>query len=111
MVQEMHLGKSSSRMEARLRKCGEDTKGGLPAAISARKWKCEKWCRGRDSNPRPTHYECVALPAELPRHARPRSIQLNRSLDFSFEHDLVQKPVSTFRDHALRQRPSNTPKV
>src|SRR5690348_1731120 len=25
-------------------------------------------CRGRDSNPRPTHYECVALPAELPRH-------------------------------------------
>jgi hypothetical protein len=25
------------------------------------------WCRGRDSNPRPTHYECVALPAELPR--------------------------------------------
>jgi hypothetical protein len=27
--------------------------------------KC--WCRGRDSNPRPTHYECVALPAELPR--------------------------------------------
>src|SRR5215469_15128483 len=26
-----------------------------------------RWCRGRDSNPRPTHYECVALPAELPR--------------------------------------------
>src|SRR6478735_9652840 len=26
-----------------------------------------KWCRGRDSNPRPPHYECGALPAELPR--------------------------------------------
>ena len=28
-----------------------------------------KWCRGEDSNLRPTHYECVALPAELPRQA------------------------------------------
>jgi hypothetical protein len=27
------------------------------------------WCRGEDSNLRPTHYECVALPAELPRHS------------------------------------------
>src|SRR5579863_7080580 len=27
-----------------------------------------EWCRGRDSNPRPPHYECGALPAELPRH-------------------------------------------
>src|SRR5215472_15614314 len=27
----------------------------------------ENWCRGEDSNLRPTHYECVALPAELPR--------------------------------------------
>ena len=25
------------------------------------------WCRRRDSNSRPTHYECVALPAELLR--------------------------------------------
>src|SRR4051794_26478771 len=25
------------------------------------------WCRRRDSNPRPTHYECVALPPELLR--------------------------------------------
>jgi hypothetical protein len=69
------------------------------------------WCRGRDSNPRPTHYECVALPAELPRHARPRSIQLKCGLDFSFEHNLIRKPVTTFRDHALRQRPSNTPRA
>lgn len=28
----------------------------------------KKWCRRRDLNPRPTHYECVALPAELLRH-------------------------------------------
>lgn len=33
-------------------------------AVDAR----ESWCRGRDSNPRPPHYECGALPAELPRH-------------------------------------------
>ncbi len=26
-----------------------------------------KWCRRRDSNPRPTHYECAALPTELLR--------------------------------------------
>ena len=29
--------------------------------------RLENWCRGEDSNLRPTHYECVALPAELPR--------------------------------------------
>ena len=27
----------------------------------------EKWCRRRDSNPRPSHYECDALPSELLR--------------------------------------------
>ena len=26
------------------------------------------WCRLRDSNPRPTRYECVALPTVLSRH-------------------------------------------
>jgi hypothetical protein len=26
------------------------------------------WCRWTDSNRRPTHYECVALPTELHRH-------------------------------------------
>jgi hypothetical protein len=30
----------------------------------------QKWCRWRDSNPRPTHYECVALPPELHRHGQ-----------------------------------------
>src|SRR5579872_632821 len=30
--------------------------------------KLVKWCRQRESNPRPTHYECVALPTELRRH-------------------------------------------
>ena len=33
-----------------------------------------EWCRWRDSNPRPTHYECVALPAELHRPTGRRSI-------------------------------------
>jgi hypothetical protein len=32
-------------------------------------WCRQNWCRGEDSNLRPTHYECVALPAELPRHS------------------------------------------
>jgi hypothetical protein len=27
------------------------------------------WCRNEESNPGPTHYECVALPTELLRHA------------------------------------------
>lgn len=30
-----------------------------------------EWCRRRDLNPRPTHYECVALPAELLRRLQP----------------------------------------
>src|SRR5690625_6060321 len=29
-----------------------------------------RWCRWRDSNPRPPHYECDALPAELHRHCQ-----------------------------------------
>jgi hypothetical protein len=32
-------------------------------------WK--SWCRRRDSNPRPAHYECAALPAELLRPGEP----------------------------------------
>ena len=28
----------------------------------------KNWCRLVDSNYRPTHYECVALPTELNRH-------------------------------------------
>ena len=42
-----------------------------------------RWCRGEDSNLRPTHYECVALPAELPRQIpnffRPFSRRLART--------------------------------
>src|ERR1700682_5977335 len=26
------------------------------------------WCRWKESNPRPSHYECAALPTELHRH-------------------------------------------
>ena len=29
---------------------------------------CEGWCREEESNLRPTHYECAALPTELSRH-------------------------------------------
>src|SRR5580698_7343949 len=28
------------------------------------------WCRKEESNPRPSHYECAALPSELFRHQR-----------------------------------------
>jgi hypothetical protein len=31
----------------------------------------EKWCRRADSNRRPMHYECIALPAELLRRRAP----------------------------------------
>ena len=27
-----------------------------------------KWCRREESNPRPSHYKCAALPTELHRH-------------------------------------------
>src|SRR5580698_11138772 len=40
---------------------------GFGVAVFTR-FASEDWCRGRDSNPRPPHYECGALPAELPRH-------------------------------------------
>ena len=33
------------------------------------------WCRRRESNPRPFAYEATALPAELHRHERGRSIR------------------------------------
>src|SRR4051794_27418321 len=29
-----------------------------------------KWCRVKDSNPRPSHYKCAALPTELTRPRR-----------------------------------------
>src|SRR5579872_6210279 len=38
----------------------------------AAEWTLGKWCRLRDSNTRPPHYECDALPTEL---RRPRAIQ------------------------------------
>ena len=28
-----------------------------------------RWCRVKESNPRPSHYKCAALPSELTRHA------------------------------------------
>lgn len=35
-----------------------------------RRCRLQGWCRRRDSNPRPQHYECRALPAELLRPTR-----------------------------------------
>lgn len=40
----------------------------------------EGWCRKRDSNPRPTHYECAALPTELLRLISSRKSRLNAKL-------------------------------
>jgi hypothetical protein len=37
---------------------------GVPGIVAAF-FGC--WCRKRDSNPRPPHYECGALPTELLR--------------------------------------------
>lgn len=39
-----------------------------------------RWCRWRDSNPRPPHYECDALPAELHRHCQSMQVQNYTSL-------------------------------
>src|SRR4029077_11747304 len=32
----------------------------------------EEWCRGPESNWGHQHFQCCALPTELPRHGRPR---------------------------------------
>ena len=37
----------------------------IQAANEVELWK---WCRRRESNPRPSRYECAALPTELHRH-------------------------------------------
>src|SRR5579862_7336797 len=48
------------------------------------------WCRLRDSNTRPSHYECDALPAELRRLASP---------------DPGREAARTIRDEASRRNP------
>src|SRR6202043_4088657 len=42
------------------------------------------------------------MPTNSSRHSRLRSnsIESDHSLEFLFEHDLIRKPYSTFRDHA-----------
>src|SRR5262245_12480676 len=37
-------------------------------------------------------------------------IRSDHGLDFLFEHDLFRKPVSTFRDHALRRQSVQGPR-
>ena len=47
----------------------------LWTVIKALTWetmKPKRWSRLGESNPGPTHYECVALPTELRRRARGR---------------------------------------
>src|SRR5262245_35521673 len=51
-------------------------------------------CRGEDSNLRPTNYESVALPTELPRHG-PRSIRNPPS------HDQTPRPGKTPSPHEM----------
>src|SRR5690606_2454932 len=40
---------------------------GKRCSRAANRQSGKRWCRLRDSNTRPTHYECAALPAELRR--------------------------------------------
>src|SRR3546814_18125993 len=71
--------------------------------ISARFWKGhggvgtrgsrKGWCRLRDSNTRPSHYECDALPTELRRHLRPDPPASGSGVPFPPE--LTVKPPPT----------------
>ena len=53
----------------------------------------EFWCRKEESNPRPSHYECAALPSELFRQRRNESIA--RAIRDG-------KPLSAFRYKKVR---------
>src|SRR6202035_2812763 len=46
------------------------------------------------------HYKIRCRPILTPR-LRSNSIESDRSLESLFAHDLIRKPVPTFRDHAL----------
>jgi hypothetical protein len=60
-------GQNGGRSGAGNRKKRASNRGTGPS----RNGPIEEWCRREDSNLRPTHYECVALPAEL-RRPRPK---------------------------------------
>ena len=51
-----------------------------------------KWCRKRDSNPRPTHYECAALPTELLRPVNGEAGVRGRSQERRNETSDTRKP-------------------
>ena len=51
------------------------------AEAALRRVALKKWCRRRDSNPRPQHYECRALPTELLRHALIRRLEARAGIE------------------------------
>ena len=67
VIDRVEVGDSDIRIHGRktvlerLVMAGDAAPAGVPSFV-------RKWCRKRDSNPRPPHYECDALPAELLRH-------------------------------------------
>src|SRR6056297_1643140 len=55
--------------------------GAIERSVARKIWSSRFiWCRWTDSNRRPTHYECVALPPELHRHwvIRSRVLQMEK---------------------------------
>jgi hypothetical protein len=65
------------------------------ATLSAR----SKWCRKEDSNLRPTHYECVALPAELFRQGDTSGLQSILKLGREWSRNLMVAGVTDTDDH------------
>ena len=70
------LAKWAARTCARCRcpiAAGRSASSTAGTAAAANRARLLLWCRWKESNPRPSHYECAALPTELHRHlALPR---------------------------------------
>src|SRR5437764_13113471 len=84
-----------------------------PERATSPGWTICFWCRRRDSNPRPPHYECGALPAELQRRRARlrakrvglRNLWIDR-LAFADFHQvtasIITKPFSSTRRTPIR---------
>ena len=54
------------------------------------------WCRWKESNPRPSHYECAALPTELHRHEADNYSELAACFD-SRDAGVSHRPLTITR--------------
>ena len=68
------------------------------------------WCRRRDSNPRPTHYECVALPPELLRQPSRRQLHASSCAGITLRPP-VGKPGAWAGEFGRRRKPGTARRV